>query len=290
MFKWMFPEMSTEEASKIIAAGVAEGVNWFDTAELYGWGRSELLLARALRANDVPDEEVVITTKWWPFPRRAGNIPKTIDDRLKYLDGYSIDQYLVHQPISFSTPEAEMDEMAALVEAGKIKTVGVSNFSAERMRQAHAALAKHGLPMTANQVEYSLLNRKIESNGVLDAAKELGITIVCWGPLASGLLSGNFHRDPAVLASRPLGRRFRLGGQIEESRPVVEALIEIGEKYDATPAQVALNWLIHFHGETVVAIPGASKVKHAEESAGAMRFRLDEADMARLDELTRKYR
>ena len=180
--------------------------------------------------------------------------------------------------------------MADLVKTGKIRSVGVSNFNAERMRRAHAALAKHGLPLAVNQVEYSLLNRKIETNGILDTAKELGITIVAWAPLARGLLSGKFHQDPDVLKQVPFGRRAILQRNVESSRPLVEALIEIAASHNVTPAQVALKWLISLHGETVVVIPGASKVPHAEDAANAMHFKMSGDDIDRLDHLSREYR
>jgi aryl-alcohol dehydrogenase-like predicted oxidoreductase len=177
--------------------------------------------------------------------------------------------------------------MADLVEAGKIRSVGVSNFNPERMRRAHAALAKRGLPLAANQVQYSLLHRDIEWNGVLETAKELGVTIVAWGPLASGLLTGKFHQDPKALEKTPPIRRRRFQRQMEAARPLVAALEDIASRYQVTPAQVALNWLIHFHGEAVVAIPGASRVRHAEEAAGAMTFILTGDEMEQLDRLTR---
>jgi aryl-alcohol dehydrogenase-like predicted oxidoreductase len=194
---------------------------------------------------------------------------------------------MVHNPYGFSSPEAEMDAMADLVEAGKIHSIGVSNFNPGRMRRAHAALAKCGLPLAANQVQYSLLHRDIEWNGVLETAKELGVTIVAWGPLASGLLTGKFHQDPQALEKTPPIRRRRFQRQLEAARPLVAALEEIASRYQVTPAQVALNWLIHFHGEAVVAIPGASRVGHAEEAAGAMTFILTGDEMEQLDRLTR---
>ena len=288
VFKFMFPDISQADMNAIIQAALAGGINWFDTAEMYGMGKSEQGLANALKDAGVADEDVLIATKWSPFFRTAGNISKTIGNRLRFLDGYTIDLYQVHQPYSFSSPEAEMNAMADLVEAGKIRTVGVSNFSAERMRRAHAALQKRGLSLASNQVQYSLLKRSIETNGILETAKELGITIIAWGPLASGLLSGKFHQDPDLLAQAPLGRRNILRRRIEKSRPLVDALTEIGITNDASPSQVALNWLIHSHGDTVVAIPGASKVKHAQESAGAMQFTLSDADMQRLDKISRQ--
>ncbi|MES0339613.1 MAG: aldo/keto reductase [Anaerolineales bacterium] len=286
----MFPEISQETMDGIIRTALDGGINWFDTAEMYGRGRSEQGLANGLRAAEKQDDEVVVATKWFPMFRTARNIPRTIHDRIRFLDGYSIDLYMVHQPWGFSPPEAEMDAMADLVKAGKIRSVGVSNFNAEQMRRAHAALQKRGLPLAANQMQYSLLHRKIETNGVLAAAKELGITITAWSPLASGLLTGKFHKDPEILNRTPFGRRMQLRREIERSRPLILALEEVASIHDATPAQIALNWLIHFQGEAVVAIPGASKVKQVEENAGVMNFRLTHEEMTKLDELSRMFR
>ena len=290
IFGMVFPEISQETMDGIIRTALDGGINWFDTAEMYGRGRSKQGLANALRAAEKKDDEVIVATKWFPMFRTARNIPRTIYDRIRFLDGYSIDLYMIHQPWGFSPPEAEMDAMADLVEEGKIRSVGVSNFNAEQMRRAHAALQKRGLPLAANQMQYSLLHRKIETNGVLAAAKELGITITAWSPLASGILTGKFHKDPEILNQTPFGRRMRLRREIERSRPMILALEEVAIKHDATPAQIALNWLIHFQGDAVVAIPGASKVKQAEENAGVMNFKLTSDEMARLDELSRMFR
>jgi aryl-alcohol dehydrogenase-like predicted oxidoreductase len=183
-----------------------------------------------------------------------------------------------------------MDAMADLIEAGKIRSVGVSNFNKERMKRAHAALKKRGLTLAVNQVQYSLLNRKIETNGILDTAKDLGVTIVAWSPLARGLLTGKFHKDTKKLQDTPFGRRMMLRRKLETSQPVIKALEEIAEEHNATPAQIALNWIINAHGELVVAIPGASKVQHAQENAGAMNFILSESEITRLDELSRPFR
>jgi len=285
-----FPVISQEVKNAIVQAALDGGINWFDTAEMYGLGVSEQSLAIALKAAGKSDDEVVIATKWLPLFRTAGNIPRTVNNRLRFLSGYSIGLYMVHQPWSFSTPEAEMDAMADLVAAGKIRSVGVSNFSAERMRRAYDALQKRGLPLAVNQVRYSLLDRTIETNGILDTAKELGVTIMAYTPLASGVLSGKYHKDPELFNRQPFYRRGAMRRLLEVSRPLVTAMEEIGTRYGATPAQVALNWLIHFQGETVVTIPGATKVHQAAESAAAMNFRLSDEEKARLDELSRTFR
>jgi aryl-alcohol dehydrogenase-like predicted oxidoreductase len=282
-----FPVIDQEEKNATVKAGLDGGINWFDTAELYGGGVSEKSLSTALKAAGKKEEEVVIATKWWPLFRTARNIPKTIDERLRFLDGYSIGLYQVHQPFSFSSPEAEMDAMAELVKTGKIRSVGVSNFSAVQMRRAHRQLQKHGLPLASNQVRYSLLDRSIERNGVLDTAKELGITIIAYTPLESGLLTGKYHKNPELLNQKKFYWRSMLRRGLEKSNALVDELSEIGARYNATAAQVALNWLINAQGDTVVTIPGVTKVSQAEESAGAMRFRLTVDEIAMLDEVSK---
>jgi aryl-alcohol dehydrogenase-like predicted oxidoreductase len=290
MFRMMYPEIPQGTMNEIIKVGVDGGINWFDTAELYGGGRSERCLADALSENIFSDEEVLIATKWSPLFRTARNIPRTISKRQRFLSPYTIDLYQIHQPISFSSPEAEMNAMADLVEAGKIRAVGVSNFDAERMRRAHSVLQKRGLSLASNQVQYNLLHRNIESNGILETAKELGITIIAWGPLSSGLLSGEFHKDTGALQRRQPIRRARLRQQLEISKGVIDTLDEIANLRNLTIAQVALNWLINFHGDVIVAIPGASKVRHAKDSAGVLNFKLSKDEMARLDEVSRRFR
>jgi aryl-alcohol dehydrogenase-like predicted oxidoreductase len=283
-----FPLISQEEKNATVRAALEGGINWFDTAELYGKGVSEASLAAALKAAGTRDEEVVVATKWWPLLRTARNIPHSINERLRYLDGYSIGLYMVHHPMSFSSPETEMVAMADLVEAGKIRSVGVSNFNPERMRRAHRQLQKRGLPLAANQVQFSLLDRSIEMNGILETARELGVTIIAYTPLASGLLTGKYHKDPALLQKKPFYWRRGLQNGLEKTRRLVQVLEETGTRYNATPAQVALNWVIHFHGDTVVTIPGATKAHQAQESAGAMNFKLSPDELAELDDLSRQ--
>jgi aryl-alcohol dehydrogenase-like predicted oxidoreductase len=284
----VFPLISQEEKNATVMAGLDGGINWFDTAELYGAGVSETSLATALKAAGKSDRDVVVATKWWPLFRTARNIPKTIQERLRFLNGYSIGLYMVHQPFSFSSPEAEMDEMAKLVEAGRIRSVGVSNFNSSQMRRAHRQLREHGLPLAVNQVYYSLLNRSIERNGLLETAKELGVTIIAYTPLESGLLSGKYHKRPELLDGKQVFYRARLRRSMEKSRPLIAALDEIAARYNATTAQVALNWVINSQGEIVVTIPGVTKVSQARENAGAMNFKLSDDEIARLSEISQK--
>jgi aryl-alcohol dehydrogenase-like predicted oxidoreductase len=288
-----WPELSPETENAIVAASLEGGVTWFDTAEMYGLGRSEAALARALLACGRRPGDVLVATKWWPAFRTASSIGTTVRERLARLAPFGIDLHQVHQPIAFSTVAAQMRAMADLVDAGTVRAVGVSNFSERRMRAAHRALAARGIALASNQIRFSLLHRRPETNGVLAAARELGVTVIAYSPLAQGILSGKFHEDPGLIRSRTGPRKwkpdFRRGG-LERSRPLVDALRAIAATHAATPAQVALSWLVNFHGETVVAIPGATSVAQARENAAAMGVRLDAADLARLDLLSRPYR
>ena len=136
---WKSPPQ--DEVDKIVKASLEGGINWFDTAEVYGSGHSEKALSIALSNAGKANGDVVVATKWRPFFRTARSISSTIGDRQRYLAPFSIDLHQIHFPNSFSSVEAEMDAMAALVKEGKIRSIGVSNFKVGQMHRAHAALA-----------------------------------------------------------------------------------------------------------------------------------------------------
>ena len=285
-----WPNLDDGVEDEIVRISLEHGVNWFDTAEMYGGGASELSLNRALKAAGAIQDDIVLATKWNPILRPAGSIRRTISNRQEALGDYRIDLHQVHNPASLSTIRAQMNAMADLVEAGKIRSVGVSNFRARAMRKAHAILQNRGISLASNQVHYHLLNRRIEKNGVLDTAKELGITIIAYSPIGQGLLSGKFHDDPDLISRidgfRPKLRQFRRKA-IEKTRPLIDLLKYVAGTHDATPAQVALNWLVHFHGDLVVAIPGATKPYQAKDNARSMNFRLSDSELTHIDEIAR---
>jgi len=279
ILKFMFPPMSEEESNAIVKTALDTGINWFDTAEAYGFGRSERKLSAGLQAAKAKDEEVVIATKWLPIMRWAGSIKKTISKRLENLYPYTIDLHQIHQPYSLSSLKAQLNAMANLVENGKIRSIGVSNFSAKQMRKSHDFLEQIGLPLASNQVNYSLINRKIERDGVLDTAKELGISIICWGPLQSGVLTGKYHENPELLKKVPFIRRRAMKRNLEKSQGLIDELDNIAKEHEATISQVALSWLVNYHGETVVAIPGATRASQAESNGMAMSLNLSQSDL-----------
>ena len=182
-----WPVLEDDLIQKVVKLSLEGGINWFDTAEIYGNGASEKALAGSLQKLGKKPGDVIIATKWWPMFRTASNIIKTIGDRLKALDPFPIDLYQVHQPYGLSSEQKEMEAMAELVKEKKIRYVGVSNFSAQKMRNAWETLQKAGINLVSNQVRYNLLDRKIESNGIMDTAKELGISIIALFPARTGV-------------------------------------------------------------------------------------------------------
>src|SRR5574342_759423 len=177
-----------EEEKRAVEVSLEAGVNLFDTAAMYSLGAAERRLGELTRGRDV-----LIATKYPSgFSFRVEDFPKELEATLARLGRSSIDLYQHHFPNARLSIPKLMDQVAEAVEAGKVKAAGVSNYSAEQMREAHAALAKHGIPLASNQVEYSLLHRQPETNGVLEACRELGITLIAYSPLTGGLLTGKY--------------------------------------------------------------------------------------------------
>ena len=282
--------MSDDVTNEIVKTALDGGINWFDTAEAYGMGRSEQRLAFALQDAGVSDEDVLIATKWMPAFRTAESLGRTIVKRRRCLKPYSIGLYQVHQAIAFATCKAQMDAMAELVDLNLIRSVGVSNFPAGMIKRSHAALAAHDIPLASNQIKVSLLDRHIETSGVLKTCKDLGMTIISWSPLEMGVLTGKFHKDPSLLKDRPIGRRLYMERQMKRSRELIAGLEEIAAANGVPPSVVALSWLVNFYGETVVAIPGASRVSQVEQNLMANELKLSGKEMSHLDQLSAKFR
>ncbi len=263
------------------------GISFFDTAEVYGLGESESLLGQFMKELGRPAQ---IATKYFPLPWRftTQSVSDALTESLKRLQVEQVALYQVHMPFSFfMSQETLMNALADEVKRGRIAAVGVSNYSADQMREAHGYLAARGVPLAVNQVPYSLLGRKIERNGILDTARQLGVTILAYSPLAQGLLTGKYTPEKYVQFNdaRRIDSRFSKSG-LEKIAPVIKLLHQIGEKCDRTPAQVALNWLI---AQGVVPIPGAKTAQQAKQNAGALGWSLSEEDVAQLEQVTRPW-
>lgn len=275
-----------QEVTEIVRASLAGGINWFDTAEVYGKGASERSLAAALDEVGPPREEYLIADKWFPAFRFAGSIAKSFPEREENLGGRRVDLHQIHQPFSLSSVQRQAEELGKLERSGRVRAVGVSNFNEKRMRLAAATLWEQGVPLATNQMRYSMIDREIERDGVLEAAGELGITIIAYSPLAQGILTGKFHGEESIRGKsgpRKHLKRFKPEG-LEATSELIDALKRIGAAHGATPAQVALAWTVQFHGDRVVAIPGASSVKQATSNASAMELSLSTEELFELSE------
>lgn len=269
-----------EEEKRALELSILAGVNLFDTAAMYSGGAAERRLGELASGRDV-----IIATKYPAgFSFRAEQFPKELEMTLSRLGRESINLYQHHFPNARLSIPLLMDFVAAAVQAGKVRAVGVSNYSAGQMREAHAALARHGIPLASNQVEYSLLNRKPETNGVLEACRELGITLIAYSPLAGGMLTGKYspQNRPGGFFRRTLPQYNRKA--LEAIQPVVGLLKSIGEKYDRTPSQVALRWLIE--NPIVLPIPGAKNGRQAAENVQALTFSLTAKEVEALSQAT----
>ncbi|MEK7326655.1 MAG: aldo/keto reductase [Chloroflexota bacterium] len=278
-FFWGYGQSYTDaDLQAAFAETLNAGINFIDTAELYGPWTSERKLGEFIRTS-ATREKVVVATKFFPFPwrLRRGDLVRALRQSLKRLGLPQVDLYQTHRPSPPVPVETWMEAMADAVGDGLTRSVGVSNYSADQMKRSHDTLARRGIPLASNQVEYSLLNRLPERNGVLATCRELSVTLIAYSPIAKGILSGKYTpgRLPPGLRAMRYNREY-----LARVQPLIGLVKEIGEAHGKTPSQVALNWLIC---KGAVPIPGAKNVRQAQENAGALGWRLSESEIAALD-------
>jgi aryl-alcohol dehydrogenase-like predicted oxidoreductase len=261
-------------------ASLTAGLSFFDTAEVYGQGRSERLLGGFIRASG---RAALVATKFMPFPWRLwkGTLLGALRRSLQRLGLAQADLYQIHWPVPPMSVETWMEALADAVEAGLTRAVGVSNYDVEQMRRASAALAKRGMRLASNQVPYSLLDRAVERNGLLALCRQMGVRLIAYSPLAQGVLSGKYtpaHPPPGARAGR-YGRAL-----LARVQPLVGLLRNLGASHGGkTPAQVALNWVIC---KGALPIPGAKNAAQVRENAGALGWRLTPAEVSALDAMS----
>ncbi len=267
-------------AVDIVARARELGVNLFDTAEVYGFGRSERILGEALGADR---DRVVVASKLFPlapFPAVIRHRERASAGRLQ-LD--RIPLYQVHQPNPVVPDAVIMAGMRSLLRQNRIGAVGVSNYSLQRWHKADAAL---GQPVVSNQVQFSLAHPEPLEDLVPFAERENRI-VMAYSPLAQGLLGGSYdegHRPGGVRAVNPLFA----GENLRRAAPLLETLRRVAAAREVRPAQVALAWLLSL--PQVVVIPGASSVEQLEVNVAAADLVLDAADQAALTEAARAFR
>lgn len=281
-------DYGSEQVEQAFNAAIEAGITFFDTAEVYGLGLSEELLGQFMKKTD---KQVQIATKFGPLPWRfsAESVSDALTESLKRLKIEQVALYQVHWPFTFfMSQETLMNALATEVEKGRIIAIGVSNYSQSQMQEAREILARRGIPLAVNQVRYSLLTRQVESQGIIATAKQLGVTIFAYSPLAQGLLTGKYTTDSTT---NPTGARSidpRFGKEnLQKIEPVISLLGSIGKKYNRTPAQVALNWLIA--QGNVIPISGVKTAEQVKQNAGALGWRLSDDEIVQLEQISRPW-
>jgi aryl-alcohol dehydrogenase-like predicted oxidoreductase len=273
-----YTDADIEEAFRIT---LDAGINFVDTAEVYGQGRSERLLGQFIKKVDKP---VMVATKFFPYPWRLRKqaVLGALRHSLDRLGLEKVDLYQIHQPFPPLPVETWAAGLAEAVKAGVARSVGVSNYSKNQMQRSYTVLAGHNIPLAANQVEYHLLERTVEKNGLLDRCKELGVRLIAYSPLAMGLLTGKYTPENPPPGIR--GRKY--AAILKDIQPLIGLLTELGKEHgDKTPGQVALNWVIC---KGALPIPGAKTGKQALQNAGAIGWHLTPDQVRALDEASDK--
>jgi aryl-alcohol dehydrogenase-like predicted oxidoreductase len=275
---WGFgKEYGEEDSRSVFEESLKTGITFFDTAEVYGTGLSERLLGKFLQSTT---KSIFIATKFMPFPWRLNrnSVRRALTGSLKRLELSSVSLYQIHWPNPPIPSAVWLDEMAELQNEGLIGAIGVSNFDLSQTEEAIRVLEKHGLKLASNQVEYHLLNRAIERDGLLSLCRQEGIRLIAYSPLAQGLLTGKYSPE-----NPPDGiRRTRLHGQLHVISPLIALLRKIGDQHGGqTPASVSLNWAIR---KGTLPIPGAKTMIQLNQNASALGWKLSDDDMAQLDE------
>jgi len=267
-------DFTDNDVIKAMKYGFENGVNYIDTAEIYGSGHSEEVISKALEGYR--REDIVIATKVAPPHFRKEDIIKSCDQSLRRLNTSYIDLYQLHWPDS-SVPVSEtIAAMEKLVDSGKVRYIGVCNYPLTELQDVLGSLSKHDL--ISNQMRYNLIQREVESD-LVPFMRKNSISMIAWSPIAKGLLSGKY--SPANLPKDEIRQRDRLFSRenVEKLVPLIDKIREIANSRSKTPAQVALNYLI---SQESFVIPGIKSTEQLIENMGAADWRLTESEISEL--------
>ena len=281
-----YGDRNDAESAATILRALDLGINFLDTADAYGIGDNEELVGKTIRSRR---DEVFLATKFanirtkadpskWSLSGKPEYVRAACDASLQRLGTDHIDLYYQHRVDPHTPIEDTVGAMAELVKAGKVRYLGLSEASPATIRRAHKV---H--PITALQTEYSLWTRHVEKE-ILPTVRELGIGFVAYSPLGRGLLTGRITKAEDLDRSDTRMQRFPrfMGDAFDKNMVLVERVRAIAQRRGATPAQLALAWVLA-KGEDVVPIPGTKKRKYLEEDAGAANIHLTPAEVAELE-------
>ncbi|MBK7477210.1 MAG: aldo/keto reductase [Haliscomenobacter sp.] len=279
-----YGSFNEDESIKTLHKAIDLGVNFFDTADMYGWGANERLLGKAFKGRW---NEVVLATKFAVMRGPNGEflglngkpeyVRQACDQSLQNLGVEAIDLYYMHRQDRKVEIEEIVGAMADLVKQGKVKSIGLSEVDPATLRRAHAV---H--PISALQTEYSLWSREPEQE-LFEVCKELGITFVAYSPLGRGFLTGAIKSRADLEAGD-----FRLNNPrfteeaMQKNSQFVEVVDRIAQSKGVTKAQVALAWILN-RNEDITTIPGTRKIHRLEENLGAFQVELTESDLASME-------
>jgi aryl-alcohol dehydrogenase-like predicted oxidoreductase len=278
---WNYGQGYTDQdIEEVFHLAIENGVRFFDTAEIYGQGKSELILGKLMKTTQT---QITLASKFMPYPWRfrKESLRKALTASLKRLDLPKVQLYQIHWPLPPVPLRTWMESMLEAQQDGLIEAVGVSNYDLAQTLEAHRILSEGGSRLASNQLEYHLLERRIEKNGLMKQCNELGIKIIAYSPLAMGILSGKYtpENPPSGVRGSQYNREFL--GKIQ---PLINAMKKTGLNHDGkTAAQVALNWVIC---KGALPIPGAKNANQLEQNVGATGWRLTEDEINMLDELS----
>ena len=275
-----------EESVRTIRYAMDLGINFFDTADMYGRGENEALVGKAINGHR---HKVILATKFGivrtedvrqhKINGRPEYVRAACEASLRRLGVETIDLYYQHRVDKDTPIEETVGAMAELVKEGKVRYLGLSEAGAQTIRRAHAV---H--PITALQTEYSLWSREVEDE-ILPTCRELSIGFVSYSPLGRGFLSGEIRKldDLEEDDWRRYSPRFQ-GDNFERNLDLVRKIQEMAAEKNCTPAQLALSWVLA-QGEDIVPIPGTRRTTYLEENVAALGLKLTEEDLRRIDKI-----
>jgi aryl-alcohol dehydrogenase-like predicted oxidoreductase len=277
--------LSNAEAEKTLDAALERGVNFFDTADMYGSGRNEEQLSGFLARRR---QEVVIATKfaivrnadggWGGLSNDPTYIRQACEASLKRLKIDVIDLYYMHRRDPGVPIEDSVGAMADLVRAGKVRAIGLSEVNATTLQKANTI---H--PISALQSEYSIVTREMEKE-MIPACRAIGAAFVAYSPLGRGLLTGAYRSEKDFAAGdyRLAGNPRFADGALQKNLRLVDAIAEIAARKGASPGQIALAWVMA-KGDDIIPIPGTKKIARLDENIGALKFELSNSDIVAIE-------
>ncbi len=275
---WRFEDK--EEMKKVLNSALDQGINFIDTAEVYGGGVSETVIGEVIKERGDRDD-LVIATKVAPRHFRYKDVLRAANKSLERLGIKTIDLYQLHWPNEYVPLQETMRAMEELVNSGKVRYIGLSNFPPCLTKEAVLHLKNNDV--ISNQVKYNILERDVEKE-ILPAMRELGIVIIAYSPLAMGLLTGKYDEktvfpEEDYRSNHPL---FAIKENFNQVINIVETLKEMAGKYGKSVPQIAINWLLKF--DDVFPIPGAKSPKHVESNIGSVGWSLSDEDWMKIKE------